>query len=71
MNFFCTTEQFEQLLDRVKKAGYKLLGPTLRDEVIIYDELSSAKDLPIGWTDEQDPGRYRLKRRSDKRLLRL
>ncbi len=63
---FCEPSQFEQLLDLIKKAGYKLLGPTVRDEVIIYDELHSAKDLPIGWMDEQDPGRYRLKRRSDR-----
>lgn len=63
---YCTTDQFEQLLDLLKNAGYKLLGPTVRDEVIIYDELQSAKDLPIGWTDEQDPGRYRLKKRNDK-----
>lgn len=63
--FFCTTAQFEQLLEVIKQAGYKLLGPTVRDEVIIYDELHSAKDLPIGWADEQDPGRYRLKRRHD------
>lgn len=62
---FCTTGQFEQLLDSIKSDGYKLLGPTVRDEVIIYDELQSAKDLPIGWMDEQDPGRYRLKRRND------
>lgn len=62
---FCTTTQFEQLLDLIKNDGYKLLGPTVCDEVIIYDELHSAKDLPIGWMDEQDPGRYRLKRRND------
>lgn len=62
---FCPTDQFEQLLSRLKEAGYKLLGPTVRDEVIIYDELHTAQDLPIGWTDEQDPGRYRLKRRAD------
>lgn len=63
--FFCTTAQFEQLLEVVQRSGYKLLGPTVRDEVIIYGELHSAKDLPIGWADEQDPGRYRLKRRHD------
>ena len=62
---FCTTAQFEQLLDLIKNDGYKLLGPTIRDDTIIYDELRSAKDLPIGWKDEQDPGRYRLKRRND------
>lgn len=63
--FIITTDQFEQLLDLIKQDGYKLLGPTVRDEVIVYDELRSAKDLPIGWADEQDPGRYRLKRRDD------
>lgn len=63
--FICTTAQFEQLLDLIKNDGYKLLGPTVRDEVIVYDELQSAKDLPIGWGDEQDPGRYRLRRRGD------
>lgn len=65
LSLYCTPAQFEHLLELVKNAGFKLLGPKLRDEVIIYDELLSAKDLPIGWTDEQDPGRYRLKRRSD------
>lgn len=62
---FCTLEQFQQLLDLVKEDGYKLLGPTVRDQVIVYDELHSAQDLPIGWMDEQKPGFYRLKRRAD------
>ena len=61
----CTTAQFEQLLDRLKGAGYTLLGPTLGDESIVYGELQSAQNLPIGWTDEQGPGTYRLKRRND------
>ncbi|MBS3905066.1 MAG: 4Fe-4S dicluster domain-containing protein [Simkania sp.] len=61
----CTTDQFQQLLCLIKNDAYKLLGPTIRNEVIIYDEIQSAQDLPIGWMDEQDPGRYRLKRRSD------
>jgi len=36
---YCTPDQFEQLLELVKNAGYKLLGPKLRDEVILYEEL--------------------------------
>lgn len=62
----CTTAQFQQLLDLIADKGYKLLGPTIRDEVIIYDEIRSAQDLPIGWQDEQEAGHYRLKRRNDK-----
>lgn len=61
----CSLNQFQQLLDLIKKDQYKLFGPTIRNDVIGYDEIHSAQDLPIGWMDEQDPGRYRIKRRSD------
>lgn len=62
----CSTGQFEKLLDLIKADKYKLLGPKLRDQVIVYDELQCAQDLPIGWGDEQEAGRYRLKPRNDK-----
>jgi ferredoxin len=65
MDFLCTCDQFEQLLGLLKTDGHRLLGPTIRNDAIVYDELQSAQDLPIGWMDEQDPGRYRLKRRND------
>jgi hypothetical protein len=31
----------------------------------VYDDLESASELPIGWTDHQDAGTYRLERRTD------
>jgi ferredoxin len=46
-----------------------VLGPTIRSEAIVYDEISSVDDLPAGWTDEQDGGTYRLKRRDDNALF--
>jgi ferredoxin len=64
-NYFCTTHQFEELLLLIKNEGYKLLGPTLRNDTIILDVLQSAKDLPIGWGDEQEAGYYRVKQRED------
>jgi ferredoxin len=63
---FCRTDQFEQLLGLIKEEGYKLIGPTVRNEAITYQEIQTAQDLPIGWGDEQAPGHYRLKRRKDK-----
>jgi len=60
---------FEQLLDVLSKKGYRVVGPTVRDGAIVYDELTSASDLPVGWTDEQEGGRYRLKKRSDEALF--
>lgn len=45
--------------------GYELTGPTVREGAIVYDRLESVQDLPIGWSDEQNGGTYRLKRRDD------
>jgi ferredoxin len=53
------------LVDALRDRGYLVLGPTVRDGAIVYDELESADDLPAGWTDVQEPGRYRLARRDD------
>ncbi len=53
------------LLAALKARGYVLIGPTVQDGAITYDEIDSAGDLPIGWTDEQAAGHYRLRRRDD------
>jgi sulfhydrogenase subunit beta (sulfur reductase) len=54
-----------QLFSILKQQGYQLLGPTIQSDAIVYDELETLDDLPIGWTDEQEGGIYRLKRRND------
>ena len=61
-------EHFPRLLETLTKQGYQLLGPTVRDNAIIYDEISSVIDLPVGWIDQQDQGSYRLTK-SDKKAL--
>ena len=58
-------EALEDLLAALHGRGFRVLGPTVRDGAIVYDDLDSAGDLPIGWTDVQDAGRYRLERRDD------
>jgi ferredoxin len=55
----------QHLLDALQRRGYSIVGPTVREGAIVYDHLSTVEDLPIGWTDEQDGGTYRLKRRGD------
>ncbi len=62
-------EHFDQLLEALKKRGYQVIGPTVRDGAIVYDDLSSADDLPVGWTDEQNGGTYRLRKRNDSALF--
>jgi sulfhydrogenase subunit beta (sulfur reductase) len=53
------------LFDVLARRGYLLLGPTVRDGAIVYDEIASVDELPAGWTDQQGPGSYRLVRRDD------
>jgi hypothetical protein len=53
------------LLTALSRRGYEVVGPTVRDGAIVYDRLTSSGDLPIGWTDVQDGGSYRLVRRDD------
>ncbi len=58
-------ESLDDLIGALRTRGYRVVGPTLRDRCIVYDELESAADLPSSWTDEQDAGTYRVKPRDD------
>jgi len=58
-------DALESLVAGLHRRGYRVLGPKLRDGAIVYADLDAASELPIGWTDAQEPGRYRLERRDD------
>jgi len=51
----------EFLLASLRVHGYAVHGPTVVDGTVVLAELASAADLPVGWVDEQEPGRYRLR----------
>lgn len=57
------------LFETLQQQDFSLQGPTVRDGAIVYDAISSTADLPVGWTEEQDAGSYRLKRRTDNALF--
>ncbi len=61
--------ELQRLLDALRAAGYQVIGPTVRDAAIVYDAIERVEDLPAGWTDRQDGGRYRLERRADQALF--
>ncbi len=50
----------------LRRAGYLVIGPTVRDGAIVLAELASAADLPYGWGVALEPGGYRLRERSDR-----
>lgn len=53
-------EGLTALFESLASAGYRVVGPTVRDEAIVYDDVASVEDLPIGLTDEHAGGHYRL-----------
>jgi ferredoxin len=55
----------DDLIRVLSARGFQALGPQVRDSAIVYDELDSAAELPIGVTDIQEPGSYRLEQRDD------
>jgi sulfhydrogenase subunit beta (sulfur reductase) len=63
------SEHFQQLFDALSRRGYQIMGPTVRNKAIVYDQVASVNDLPIGYADEQDGGVYRLKKRGDSAIF--
>lgn len=59
----------QRAFEALRDGGYTLIGPTVREGAIVYDEIAHLTDLPVGLTDEQGPGTYRLRRRDDERYF--
>lgn len=64
-----TCDGLQALVDGLAARGYQVLGPTVRDGAIVYDAIARVHDLPAGWTDRQEAGRYYLERRDDGALF--
>ncbi len=54
------------LVDALTAAGYRVVGPTVRDGSIVLAELDGTDALPYGWGVSTGPGRYQLRRRADR-----
>ncbi len=59
------SDDFQILLDALRRRGYQTIGPTVRDGAIVYEEIAEVRDLPVGLSDEQGPGHYRLEQQND------
>lgn len=62
---FFEKNKLQLLLNRLQERGYTIVGPSIDQEAIVYNELQTVDQLPRGWTDEQAPGQYRLVQRDD------
>ncbi|MCX8057549.1 MAG: 4Fe-4S dicluster domain-containing protein [Ignavibacteria bacterium] len=53
-------QEIDNLISLLREMNYLVVGPTIQNGAIIYSQITTSKDLPIGYTDDQSPGRYRL-----------
>jgi sulfhydrogenase subunit beta (sulfur reductase) len=58
-------EALEAIVDALRHRDWRVLAPTVNDKAIVYGEIASAAELPVGWKDVQAPGSYKLERRDD------
>lgn len=58
-------DALDALIGALRASGFTVIGPTVRDGAIVQAELTTAEELPVGWSDVQEAGTYRLVRRDD------
>jgi NAD(P)H-flavin reductase/Pyruvate/2-oxoacid:ferredoxin oxidoreductase delta subunit len=68
-DWFLSRANLGVLIDVLHEDGRTVIGPTVVDNAIVYDELQSVADLPVGLGDEQAPGHYRIVERGDQRAF--
>lgn len=59
-SLFLPHDRIDELIDLLVRKGHRVIGPQARDGAIVYDDLSTAKQLPWGLRDKQQPGGYQL-----------
>jgi sulfhydrogenase subunit beta (sulfur reductase) len=52
--------QLQSLIDILRIENYRVLAPTLDQHAIVYDEITSIRQLPKGYSDSQAPAVYQL-----------
>ncbi|HET7471821.1 MAG TPA: 4Fe-4S dicluster domain-containing protein [Candidatus Limnocylindrales bacterium] len=57
---FLPVAELDTLFDALAADGRRIIGPTVGDGAIVYEELDGAADLPWGRVVESAPGRVRL-----------
>src|SRR5262249_872718 len=57
--------RFDDLIRLLRQEGFEVIGPRIEQQAIVYGPVQSVRDLPVGWTDRQSPGSYRLENRQD------
>lgn len=58
---FLPRASFQRLIDALRAAGHRCIGPKVKDGAIVYEALERADELPSGIAVDQSPGQYRVR----------
>jgi len=62
-------EKFPALIEALHESDHTVVGPTVGEHAIVYDEIRTVDDFPIGVGDNQESGTYSLTTRPDNALF--
>ncbi|MBK2125205.1 sulfite reductase subunit A [Fangia hongkongensis] len=65
--YFLEHERLDDLIYYLRGKGYHIKAPVVEEDNIVYGDLNSAKDLPWGYIDSQEPAHY-LTLKTDKKM---
>ncbi len=49
------------IIARLKELEYRVVGPTVSESAVVLGDIDTVDDLPIGYVDDQEAGRYALR----------
>ncbi len=52
--------ELQVLIDSLKELHFEVIGPTISQDAVTFAPIDSIKQMPVGYVDEQESGRYRL-----------
>src|ERR1700690_3641154 len=69
VTYFLPRDELDRLFGALVADGRRIVGPTIADGAVVYDELNSSAELPYAWTADTAPGSYRLRTTGDRRAF--
>ncbi len=58
---FLLRADLDRLFAALSRDGRRIVGPTIVEGAVVYDELTDPSSLPHGWSVDSAPGRYQLR----------
>lgn len=62
-------DELKEVISKLRSNGYKTIGPSFENNNIVYKEICSLSDMPIGMESSQGPSNYRLTKTNKNRYF--